>query len=76
MHSNWRSSLTTFAFEKWHLFFYGNVIGASKWHAGLGFAASVATRWFVEKRGLVLGILAASWAAGQIMRPIYSMDRF
>ena len=34
---------------------------------GLGFAATVATRWFVEKRGLVLGILAASWAAGQIL---------
>ena len=60
--------LTTFAFEKWHLFFsMGMVLGLASGILGLGFAATVATRWFVEKRGLVLGILAASWAAGQIM---------
>ena len=60
--------LTTFAFEKWHLFFsMGTVLGLASGILGLGFAATVATRWFVEKRGLVLGILAASWAAGQIM---------
>ena len=60
--------LTAFAFEKWHLFFsMGTVLGLASGILGLGFAATVATRWFVEKRGLVLGILAASWAAGQIM---------
>ena len=45
----------------------GTVLGLASGILGLGFAATVATRWFVEKRGLVLGILAASWAAGQIM---------
>ena len=60
--------LTAFAFEKWHLFFsMGTLLGLASGILGLGFAATVATRWFVEKRGLVLGILAASWAAGQIM---------
>ena len=61
-------ALTIFAFEKWHLFFsMGTLLGLASGILGLGFAATVATRWFVEKRGLVLGILAASWAAGQIM---------
>ena len=61
-------SLTTLAFEKWHLFFsIGTLLGLASGILGLGFAATVATRWFVEKRGLVLGILAASWAAGQIL---------
>ena len=61
--------LTTFAFEKWHLFFsMGTVLGLSG-ILGLGFAATVATRWFVEKRGLVLGILAASWAASNNLVP-------
>ena len=60
--------LTAFAFEKWHLFFsMGTLLGLASGILGLGFAATVATRWFVQKRGLVLGILAASWAAGQIM---------
>ena len=61
-------SLTTFAFEKWHLFFsIGTLLGLASGILRLGFAATVATRWFVEKRGLVMGILAASWAAGQIL---------
>ena len=60
--------LTAFAFEKWHLFFsMGTLLGLASGILGLGFAATVATRWFAEKRGLVIGILAASWAAGQIM---------
>ena len=60
--------LTAFALEKWHLFFsMGALLGLASGILGLGFAATVATRWFAEKRGLVIGILAASWAAGQIM---------
>ena len=60
--------LTAFAFKKWHLFFsMGTLLGLASGILGLGFAATVATRWFAEKRGLVIGILAASWAAGQIM---------
>ena len=60
--------LTAFAFKKWHLFFsMGTLLGLASGILGLGFAATVATRWFAEKRGLVIGILAASWAAGQII---------
>ena len=60
--------LTTFAFEKWHLFFsMGTLLKLASGILGLGFVATVATRWFAEKRGLVLGILGASWAAVQIM---------
>ena len=60
--------LTAFAFEKWHLFFsMGTLLGLASGILGLGFAATVATRWFAEKRGRVIGTLAASWAAGQIM---------
>jgi hypothetical protein len=33
----------------------------------LVFAASVATRWFVEKRGLVMGLLTAATATGQLI---------
>ena len=34
---------------------------------GLGFAATLATRWFDQRRGLVLGILASAFAAGQLV---------
>ena len=60
--------LTAFAFEKWHLFFsMGTLLGLASGILGLGFATTVATRWFAQKRGLVIRILAVSWVAGQIM---------
>ena len=34
---------------------------------GVGLAATVATRWFVRRRGLVVGVLASAFAAGQLL---------
>ena len=56
------------AFEKWHLLVgIGFFLGLSSGVLGLGFAATLATRWFDQRRGLVLGILASAFAAGQLV---------
>jgi len=54
--------------QSWHLIvLWGVMIGL-----GIGFianvvAAIVATRWFVAKRGLVMGVLTSATAAGQLL---------
>jgi sugar phosphate permease len=54
--------------KSWHLItLWGVMIGL-----GIGFvanvmAAIVATRWFVEKRGTVMGVLTSATAAGQLL---------
>ena len=61
--------LTTVIFvsEKWHLFFgIGLCLGIASGILGLGLAATVATRWFNSRRGLVVGILTSGFAAGQL----------
>ncbi len=61
--------LTTIIFisEKWHLFFgIGFCLGLASGILGLGLAATVATRWFNSRRGLVVGILTSGFAAGQL----------
>ncbi|PPR78400.1 MAG: hypothetical protein CFH01_01006 [Alphaproteobacteria bacterium MarineAlpha2_Bin1] len=56
-----------FVSEKWHLFFgIGFCLGLSSGILGLGLAATVATRWFHSRRGLVVGILTSGFAAGQL----------
>ena len=58
---------TALSFEKWHLVMsIGLCLGVSSGILGLGLNATVATRWFVKKRGLVVGILTAAFAAGQL----------
>ena len=53
--------------EKWHLLLgIGVCLGASSGIIGLSLAATVATRWFNQKRGLVVGILTSGFAAGQL----------
>lgn len=62
--------LTTMIFssETWHLLFnIGLCLGVASGILGLGLNATVATRWFVEKRGLVVGILTGGFAAGQLI---------
>ena len=57
-----------FVHEKWHLIFsIGLCLGVASGILGLGLNATIATRWFTEKRGLVVGILAAAFAAGQLI---------
>ncbi len=60
--------LTIISYEKWHfLFSIGICLGLASGVLGVGFAATVATRWFDARRGLVIGILASAWAAGQLI---------
>ena len=60
--------LTIFAYEKWHLLFsIGLFLGAASGIIGLSLAATVATRWFTARRGLVIGVLTSAFAAGQLI---------
>ena len=46
---------------------WGVVIGAATGALSSPLAAVVATRWFVERRGLVTGVLSAAYATGQLI---------
>lgn len=46
---------------------WGGVIGIATGSVALVFGAIVVNRWFVARRGLVLGILGAAWATGQLI---------
>ncbi|MFZ0208806.1 MAG: MFS transporter, partial [Roseiarcus sp.] len=51
----------------WHLvLLWGIVVGIGTGMTALVMAAIVSTRWFTERRGLVLGMLTASSATGQL----------
>ncbi|PNG27975.1 MFS transporter [Methylocella silvestris] len=51
----------------WHLLlFWGVMVGFGTGLTAMVFAATVATRWFSARRGLVLGLLTASAATGQL----------
>lgn len=59
---------TIFTNERWHLLFgIGFFLGAASGIIGLSLAATVATRWFSARRGLVMGILTSAFAAGQLI---------
>ncbi|MGZ8179164.1 MFS transporter [Williamsia sp. SKLECPSW1] len=61
------------------LLLWGVLVGLGTGSISMGFVATVATRWFVEKRGLVTGILTAASATGQlIFLPVVAAatDRF
>jgi MFS family permease len=49
------------------MFLWGVVVGIGTGSMALVFAATVANRWFVKKRGLVVGILTAAAASGQLV---------
>ncbi|WP_147080307.1 MFS transporter [Methylobacterium haplocladii] len=52
----------------WHLMlFWGLVVGLGTGLTAMVLGATVATRWFVARRGLVLGLLTASTATGQLV---------
>ena len=58
---------TTQIFLKWHLFIsIGIFLGVAAGMIGLGLTATIATRWFTTRRGLVVGILTSGFAAGQL----------
>ena len=59
---------TIFIQKPWHLILlWGVVVGVGTGSMALVFAASVANRWFVQKRGLVIGLLTAATATGQLI---------
>ncbi len=54
--------------EVWHLLlFWGVVVGLGTGMTALVLGATVATRWFSARRGLVVGMLTASNATGQLI---------
>ena len=60
--------LSTVATAYWHfVVLWGFVVGAGSGLAATVLGAAVANRWFTEKRGLVMGLLTASTATGQLV---------
>ena len=56
-----------FMTQLWHLvLFWGVIVGLGTGMTAMVMGAIVSTRWFVERRGLVLGVLGASTATGQL----------
>ncbi|MET0281102.1 MAG: MFS transporter [Steroidobacteraceae bacterium] len=61
--------LASFAMQElWHLvLLWGVVVGLGTGMTAMVLAATVASRWFVHRRGLVVGLLTASTATGQLV---------
>lgn len=60
--------LTIWMNKSWHLMLlWGVVVGIGTGSMALVFAATIANRWFVKKRGLVIGVLTAAGASGQLV---------
>ena len=62
------SALTILIQKPWQLVaLWGVVVGIGTGSMALVFAASIANRWFVKNRGLVIGGLTAATATGQLI---------
>ena len=62
------SALTVFVNQSWQILLtWGLLIGLGTGSMALVFAATVANTWFAKSRGLVIGILTAGSAAGQLV---------
>jgi sugar phosphate permease len=61
-------ALTPFMRQPWQLvLLWGVVVGSGTGVTALVLGATIATRWFTERRGLVMGVLTASTATGQLV---------
>lgn len=59
---------SVFMTASWQLLvFWGVLIGGGTGSMALVFAATIADRWFVTRRGLVMGVLTAGQATGQLV---------
>lgn len=59
---------TIFMTKPWHLIgLWGVVVGVGTGSMALVFAATIVNRWFVKRRGLVIGALTAASATGQLI---------
>ena len=66
----WRSAPVgaAFATRPWQLYAtWGVLVGVGSGAGMVGLATAVANRWFVARRGLVVGLLTASNASGQLV---------
>jgi MFS family permease len=62
------SGLTVWMTAPWQLLLcWGLLVGLGSGSMALAFAATVTSRWFTERRGLVTGILTAASASGQLI---------
>lgn len=60
--------LSTVATHYWQfVILWGLVVGSGSGMAATVLGAAVANRWFTQKRGLVMGLLTASTATGQLI---------
>ena len=46
---------------------WGVLVGVGTGSISMGFVATIATRWFEQRRGLVTGVLTAASATGQLI---------
>ena len=62
------SGPTVFVTAGWQLVLcWGVLVGLGTGSMALVFAATIANRWFVRRRGLVMGVLTAASATGQLI---------
>jgi sugar phosphate permease len=62
------TGVSTFMAQPWQMVaLWGVLVGLGSGAMALVLGATVATRWFVKRRGLVTGIFAASAATGQLV---------
>jgi sugar phosphate permease len=62
------SALSVFMTASWQLvLLWGVLVGVGTGAISMGFVATVATRWFEQRRGLVTGVLTAASATGQLI---------
>ncbi len=62
------SGLSAFVSEIWQLYLtWGVLVGLGSGAGMVGLATAIANRWFVRRRGLVVGLLTASNASGQLV---------
>jgi MFS family permease len=62
------AGLSSFITEIWQLYLtWGVLVGLGSGAGMVGLATAIANRWFVHRRGLVVGLLTASNASGQLV---------
>ena len=62
------STSTIFINQPWHLWLlWGVGVGVGTGSMALVFAATIANRWFVARKGIVIGALTAATASGQLV---------
>jgi MFS family permease len=62
------SALSVTMTASWQLvLFWGVLVGVGTGSISMGFVATIATRWFDQRRGLVTGVLTAASATGQLI---------